>query len=133
MDELKQKLATAVKLDLKGKSAFSVQKQISFRNTSIGFSCALLKSIGVSTTDKSGVNVYINRKYNVLIFEFIKDIKQGVLTLQPKIGISCTAVYKLLQSNGYPVPRGRFTHISIHQDLDTGLSYVEFALTEVVK
>lgn len=133
MNELKQKLATAVKLDLRSRSAYSVQQQISFRNTGIGFSAALLNGIGVSTEEKSGVNVYVNRKYNVLIFEFIKDPKEGALTLQPKNGIACTAVYKLLKKNGYAAPRGHYTPTSISQDLENGRSYVEFALPGVAK
>lgn len=133
MNELKQKLATAVKLDVRAHYAKINEQLISFRNTGIGFSAGLLNSIGVSLKEKSGVNVYINRKYNVLIFEFLKDPKQGTLSLSPKMGISCTAVYRLLLTNGYAVPRGRFTPSSIAQDLESGRSYVEFTLPGVVK
>lgn len=133
MNEIKHKLETAVKLSVRERSSYSTERRISFRNTSIGFSAALLKSIGVSTVDKSSVNVYVNRKYNSLIFEFVKDPKQGELMLPPKNGISCNAVYKLLQSNGYAAPRGHFTPTSISQDLESGMSYVEFTLPGVAK
>lgn len=133
MNEIKHKLETAVKLSVRERSSHSTEQRISFRNTSIGFSARLLNGIGVSLKDKSGVNVYINRKYNVLIFEFLKDPKQGTLVLAPKVGISGNAVYKLLQSNGYAAPRGYFTPTSISQDLESGMSYVEFALPGVAK
>lgn len=128
MNELKQKLATAIKLELSQRIAYGTEQCISFRDTSIGFSVVLLRSIGVSTDKRSGVNVYVNRKYNVLIFEFVKDPKQGALTLQPRMGISCSAIYKLLKNNGYSAPRGHFTPTSISQDLEAGRSYVEFSL-----
>lgn len=133
MNEIKQKLATAVKLNVRERCAYSTEQRISFRNTGIGFSAGLLNSIGVSLKEKSGVNVYINRKYNVLIFEFLKDPKQGTLVLSPKVGISCTAVYKLLRANGYAVPRGHVTPSSITQDLEAERSYVEFTLPGVAK
>ena len=133
MNEIKQKLATAIKLNIRERCAYSTEQYISFRNTGIGFSAGLLNGIGVSLKDKSGVNVYINRKYNVLIFEFLKDPKQGMLSLAPKVGISCMAVYKFLRANGYAVQRGRFTPASITKDLETGRSYVEFTLPGVAK
>lgn len=133
MNDIKQKLATAVKLDIRARCAYSDEQRISFRNSGIGFSAALLKSIGVSLDAQSGVNVYVNRKYNALIFEFVKDPKQGALMLTPKVGISCRAVYKLLQSNGYAAPRGHFAPASISQDFEAGRSYVEFTLPGVVK
>lgn len=133
MNDIKQKLATAVKLDLRARCAYSDEQRISFRNSGIGFSAALLKSIGVSLDAQSGVNVYVNRKYNSLIFEFVKDPKQGALVLTPKVGISCRAVYKLLQANGYAAPRGHFAPASITQDIEYGRSYVEFTLPGVAK
>lgn len=133
MNEIKQKLATAIKLNVRERCAYSYEQHISFRNTGIGFSAGLLNGIGVSLKDKSGVNVYINRKYNVLIFEFLKNPKQGTLSLTPKVGISCTAVYKLLRANGYAVPYGRHAPSSITQDLETGRSYVELNLPGVAK
>lgn len=133
MNEIKQKLATAVKLDIRAKCAYSDEQRISFRNSGIGFSATLLKSIGVSMDAQSGVNVYVNRKYNVLIFEFMKDPKQGALVLTPKVGISCRAVYKLLQANGYAIPHGHYAPASISQDLETGRSYAEFTLPGVTK
>lgn len=136
MNDIQMKLADATKLTItRTTSARNAQPYVSWRKDTIGFSVELLRRIGMPYEKPCSVNVYVNRKYDVVIFEFLLDSSKGALLLSPKHGVSGTCLNNLLRDSGYPpIPTGRYTPISMTKDvLDASRAYVEMSLPGVAK
>lgn len=136
MMDIQMKLADATKLTITRPSRIrNAQPYVSWRENSVGFSAELLRRIGMPYEKPCGVNAYVNRKYDVVIFEFLLDKSKGALALTPKHGVSNTCLNKLLHDSGYPpIPIGRYTPTSMIKDvLDTSRAYVEMSIPGVAK
>lgn len=136
MTDIQMKLADATKLTItRTTSARSAQPYVSWRENTIGFSAELLRRIGMPYEKPCSVNVYVNRKYDIVIFEFLLDSSKGTLLLSPKHGVGCNCLNKLLRDSGYPpIPVGRYTPTSMTKDvLDASRAYVEMSIPGVAK
>lgn len=136
MTDIQMKIADATKLTItRTSSSRNAKPYVSWRKDTIGFSAELLRRIGMPYEKPCSVNVYVNRKYDVVIFEFMLDRSKGALLLSPKNGISGTCINKLLRDSGYPpIPTGRYTPTSMIKDvLDSSRAYVELSIPGVAK